>query len=144
MQAKRLPDLDLAVWSRVFGDAKMTTALLNRHTHHCHIGDTGNESIRLSRSIGEANKRIKAREQARKGLKPETEGESFRPGATPGEPLRATPCVSFRANITQHQRGQPTQQQTSMSPCFFNSLPSTLLPCPDSSPIRSWCSVLKT
>lgn len=70
-------NLVFAEWANVFFDAKLTTALLDRLTHHCHIVETGNESYRFRQSSRLAKARIKSREQSKERAGQEVIDEPF-------------------------------------------------------------------
>jgi DNA replication protein DnaC len=55
-------NLSFSEWAQVLGDAKVTTALLDRLTHRCNILETGNDSYRFKASSEAARKTQKEKQ----------------------------------------------------------------------------------
>jgi hypothetical protein len=63
-------NLSFAEWPKVFADAKLTTALLDRLTHHCHIVETGNDSWRFKQSSSKAAAKTAVKATTREMVQP--------------------------------------------------------------------------
>ncbi len=91
-------NLSFSEWAQVFGGAKMTTALLDRLAHRCHILETGNDSYRFKASSEPANtkRREKPTLTAKKSLVHKHGWVKYRCKYRVSSQRKSTPLSSLR------------------------------------------------
>lgn len=105
----KLYDLGFSEWAAVFGDAKMTAALLDRLTHRCHILETGNDNFRFEANTAAARTRKGEPAPTDPAPTPKTSNGSLldgKPGSVRAEISTPSLLRAERPNLTREQHRQ--------------------------------------